>query len=170
MDKLFQSRKAYYEYLQEQKKREETLKRKRILDKQCITEDKSIDHGKHLKNKSVNISNQGEELNKINKSHINASNLDLSSNSFHSKDLIKLKSNIRGKMSKVFFEEILKPQNDTQDPEIINAYKSKIELLNQENDCLKEDKLKLKDELLHVKDLLAHKDKEIQRLKLKLNV
>jgi uncharacterized protein YdcH (DUF465 family) len=144
------------------------------LEKPCLTEEKSIDHGKSNKKKNVHLANQGEELNKVNnsvnKSNINNSNLDLSSNSFHSKDLLKLKSNIRGKMSKVYFEEILKPQNEIHDPEIINAYKSKIELLNQENDCLKEEKTKLKDELMHIKDILSQKDQEIKRLKWKLNV
>ncbi len=150
------------------------MKRRRTLEKQCVTEEKSIDYGKSSKLKNVHLTIQGEEFNKVNnsvnKSHINNSNLDLSSNSFHSKDLLKLKSNIRGKMSKVYFEEILKPQNDIQDPEIINAYKSKIEYLNQENDCLKEEKTKLKDELHHIKNILSQKDQEINRLKLKLNV
>ena len=175
---LISARTIFYGYIQE-KIRVEKENKKKQQQAEDVESQRKYRENEEYKEKKENIKDQGNPLKsdnilrdvkkKIHYSVANYPKTEENNNNISSSQIQDLLANIKKKKKRAIDE--LYTQNVPQVNQIVETeFIAKIEILTQENDFLKEEKMKLKEQILLHKEMLNVKDQEIIKLRSRFNV
>ena len=172
LQKLNSAKNIFNTFIQEKLRNEKENKKKQQINAEdrLISEENENKENKKEKAKKLKSETSLSQIKK--KHHYSVSNhpkLEENTHNISSNEFQDLIVNMK-KKKKRGIEELF-TQNEPQSNQIIETeFIAKIEILTQENDFLKEEKMKLREQIILHKETINKKDQEILKLRSRLNV